>query len=248
VTTHVTCQDVLDALYELIDCEECDRRSGLIDAGSPAVFSSVVVTDMLRGDLGFTGVVITADGSWINGKVFPMKKIVDDAVRFSPTVQNVIVVRNTATEAVMDPIRDHWYHELCKLPIAKGRCETVQVDAEDPLFILYTSGSTGKPKAILHSHGGYQVGTYATLHDCFDVHDADRRHVGLDVALDRVGSETRRELDDLGAGPCDDARRLGDGAGHRTGGVHVDCEDLHGLALLTHEPVSGTAPLQTLDL
>ena len=80
------------------------------------------------------------------------------------------------------------------------------------------------------------------------VHDADRRHVGLDVALDRVGSETRRELDDLGAGPCDDARRLGDGAGHRTGGVHVDCEDLHGLALLTHEPVSGTAPLQTLDL
>lgn len=35
----------------------------LIDAGSPAVFSSVVVTDMLRGDLGFTGVVITDDVS-----------------------------------------------------------------------------------------------------------------------------------------------------------------------------------------
>ena len=34
MTTHITCQDVLEALYELIDCEECDRRSGLIDAGS----------------------------------------------------------------------------------------------------------------------------------------------------------------------------------------------------------------------
>lgn len=34
MTTHITCQDVMDALYELIDCEECDRRSGLIDAGS----------------------------------------------------------------------------------------------------------------------------------------------------------------------------------------------------------------------
>ena len=33
MTTDITCQDVLDALYELIDCEECDRRSGLIDAG-----------------------------------------------------------------------------------------------------------------------------------------------------------------------------------------------------------------------
>ena len=34
MSAHITCQDVLDALYELIDCEECDRRSGLIDAGS----------------------------------------------------------------------------------------------------------------------------------------------------------------------------------------------------------------------
>ena len=35
----------------------------LIDDSSPAVFSPAVVTDMLRGDLGFTGVVITDDVS-----------------------------------------------------------------------------------------------------------------------------------------------------------------------------------------
>ena len=35
----------------------------LIDSSAPALFSSVVVTDMLRGDLGFTGVVITDDVS-----------------------------------------------------------------------------------------------------------------------------------------------------------------------------------------
>ena len=34
-----------------------------IDSSAPATFSSVVVTDMLRGDLGFTGVVITDDVS-----------------------------------------------------------------------------------------------------------------------------------------------------------------------------------------
>ena len=28
MNTTITCQDVLDALYELIDCEECDRRPG----------------------------------------------------------------------------------------------------------------------------------------------------------------------------------------------------------------------------
>ena len=157
-----------EIFFAMLACAKLGAIHSVVFAG----YSSDALS--ARIDDSESKVVITADGSWINGKVFPLKKIVDDAVRFSPTVQNVIVVRNTATEAVMDPIRDHWYHELCKLPIAQGRCETVQVDAEDPLFILYTSGSTGKPKAILHSHGGYQVGTYATLHDCFDVHDADR--------------------------------------------------------------------------
>ena len=93
---------------------------------------------------------------------------------FSPTVENVIVVRNTKTEVSMDSTRDHWYDELCKLPIAKGKCETVQVDTEDPLFILYTSGFTGKPKAIVHTHGGYQVGTYITLKQYFDIKEEDR--------------------------------------------------------------------------
>lgn len=30
----VTCQQVLDALYTLIDCEECDQRTTLIDQGA----------------------------------------------------------------------------------------------------------------------------------------------------------------------------------------------------------------------
>ncbi|HAF94206.1 MAG TPA: acetyl-CoA synthetase, partial [Pseudomonas sp.] len=41
-------------------------------------------------------------------------------------------------------------------------------DSEHPLFILYTSGSTGKPKGILHTSGGYLVGTYTTCKYIFD--------------------------------------------------------------------------------
>ena len=48
-------------------------------------------------------------------------------MKFSLAVENVIVVRNTKTEVSMDLTCDHWYDELCKLPIAKGKCETVQV-------------------------------------------------------------------------------------------------------------------------
>ena len=118
--------------------------------------------------------VITADGSWVNGKVFELKTIVDEAVRHAPTVENIVVVKRTGTTVAMDPLRDHWFGDLEKLPIAKGQCATEVLDAEDPLYILYTSGSTGQPKAILHTHGGYMVGTYTTLRYVFDIRDEDR--------------------------------------------------------------------------
>jgi acetyl-CoA synthetase len=91
-----------------------------------------------------------------------------------PSVENVIVVKRVGNGVTMEAGRDHWYHDLCVLPIANGKCPTEEMDAEDPLFILYTSGSTGKPKAILHTHGGYMVGTYSTLKYVFDVNDMDR--------------------------------------------------------------------------
>ena len=157
-----------EIFFAMLACAKIGAVHSVIFAG----YSSEALST--RIDDSESKVVITADGSWVNGKVFPLKKIVDEAVRFSPTVENVIVVRNTETPVTMDSVRDHWYHELARLPIAKGRCPTVQVDAEDPLFILYTSGSTGKPKAILHTHGGYQVGTYTTLRYSFDIKEEDR--------------------------------------------------------------------------
>ena len=118
--------------------------------------------------------VITCDGSFQNGKLVELKRIVDDSLKHCPTVENVIVVKRTGHDVPMEGGRDHWYHDLCALPIANGKCATEVMDAEDPLFILYTSGSTGKPKAILHTHGGYMVGTYATLKYAFDIKDEDR--------------------------------------------------------------------------
>ncbi|MEK9162904.1 MAG: acetate--CoA ligase [Chloroflexota bacterium] len=118
--------------------------------------------------------VITADGGYQNGKVVELKRTVDEAIKKCPSVENVVVVKRIGHEVPMDPLRDHWYHDLAKLPIANGKCATEILDAEDPLYILYTSGSTGKPKAILHTHGGYMVGIYTTLKYVFDLKDDDR--------------------------------------------------------------------------
>ncbi|OQY87873.1 MAG: acetate--CoA ligase [Anaerolineae bacterium UTCFX1] len=132
--------------------------------------------DALRGRIedSDSKLVVTQDGNFLNGKIIELKRTVDEAVKKCPSVENVLVIRRTGHEIEMDPLRDHWYHEMEKLPIANGKCTTEEMDAEDPLYILYTSGSTGKPKAVLHVHGGYMVGIYSTLKYVFDAQDGDR--------------------------------------------------------------------------
>jgi len=119
-------------------------------------------------------VLIVADGAFQRGKIINLKQIADEALQRAATVEHVLVVRRTKHEVYMEPGRDMWYHELANLPIANQPCPAEEMDAEDPLFILYTSGTTGKPKAILHTHGGYMVGTYTTLKYVFDIHEEDR--------------------------------------------------------------------------
>jgi acetyl-CoA synthetase len=117
--------------------------------------------------------LITCDGSWLRGKIVELKNIADDAVDRAGTIQTVICVKRTGQEVNMVSGRDHWYHDLMNLPIADSKAPTEVMDAEDPLFILYTSGTTGKPKAILHTHGGYMVGTATTLKWVFDIKPDD---------------------------------------------------------------------------
>ncbi|MCX7707413.1 MAG: AMP-binding protein, partial [Anaerolineae bacterium] len=119
-------------------------------------------------------VLITADGGYMRGKIVELKKIADEAMGHSPSIQTCIVVRRTGHEVEMQAGRDYWWHDLMSLPIASARCETVPVDAEHPLYILYTSGSTGKPKGVVHVHGGYAVHVSATLHFTFDIKEEDR--------------------------------------------------------------------------
>ncbi|KAF0140178.1 MAG: acetyl-coenzyme A synthetase [Stygiobacter sp.] len=119
-------------------------------------------------------VLIVSDGAYQRGKVVPLKQIADEALQRCGTVEHCVVVKRTGAEVNMEFGRDMWYHELMNLPQASRECSMEKMDAEDPLFILYTSGTTGKPKAILHTHGGYMVGTYTSLKYVFDIQEEDR--------------------------------------------------------------------------
>ncbi|HEX2033502.1 MAG TPA: acetate--CoA ligase [Chloroflexota bacterium] len=121
--------------------------------------------------------VITADGGWRRGNVVPLKKNTDAALQQTSSVKQCLVVRRVgeATEITMEPGRDIWWHEALEETRRSGQttCEPEAVDAEHPLYILYTSGSTGKPKGILHTTGGYLVGTSLTHKWIFDLKEDD---------------------------------------------------------------------------
>jgi acetyl-CoA synthetase len=113
-----------------------------------------------------SSLLITADEGRRGGRKVALKANVDEALKASPSMKNVIVVRVTGGAIEMKPGRDHDYAALTAA--ASPDCPPTEMNAEDPLFILYTSGSTGKPKGVLHTTGGYMVWVSYTHEAVFD--------------------------------------------------------------------------------
>ncbi len=118
-------------------------------------------------------VLFTADGTFRRGKIIDLKKITDEAVTMCPTIETIVVVKNTENPIEISEIsgREIYYDRL--IEGEPSECEAEEMDAEDPLFMLYTSGSTGKPKGVLHTTAGYMVGVATTLKNIFDIHPDD---------------------------------------------------------------------------
>jgi acetyl-CoA synthetase len=111
--------------------------------------------------------LITVDRARRKGKAAEIKPAVDAFLDDLPSVETVIVVRNTGADVAMTDGRDLFYDEA--IEAASEDCPAEQLDAEHPLYVLYTSGSTAKPKGIQHTTGGYLTGVAWTTKYVFDL-------------------------------------------------------------------------------
>ena len=116
-------------------------------------------------------IVVTNDEAPRGSKSIPLKEITNEACKMSPCVETVLTLKRTGGNVEMVEGRDIYLNEL--LEMASTEFQAVEMDAEDPLFILYTSGSTGKPKGLQHTAAGYMLWASETFKNVFQTNDND---------------------------------------------------------------------------
>ncbi|MBL6449815.1 acetate--CoA ligase [Fulvivirga sp. 29W222] len=156
---------VPEAAVAMLACARIGAVHSVVFAG----FSAKSLADRIEDCQ--AKMVLTSDGNFRGDKKIAVKKVVDEALENTSSVERVIVLKRTGHEVIMKDGRDIWWSDAIEGVSKENKAEVM--DAEDMLFILYTSGSTGKPKGVVHTCGGYMVYTTYSFQNVFQYNSGD---------------------------------------------------------------------------
>jgi acetyl-CoA synthetase len=163
------------AIYMPTSAEAIALMLGAIRIGAVIIvifagFGSGALGERVR--LAGARALFATDVTYRKGKDVALKALVDDAVAGAPTVERVIVLRRTDGPIPWTNGRDTEWQEF--LDGGRGQEDgAVELEANEPAYILATSGTTAKPKLAVHTHGGYQVYVYSMAKWMFGLRPSD---------------------------------------------------------------------------
>ncbi|MQA15332.1 MAG: AMP-binding protein [Pseudonocardiaceae bacterium] len=122
--------------------------------------------------------VIVADASYRRGKTVPLLDTLRAARTRAPTVQTTVVVDRTGRAVELTDGETSYASVTAAHPQGTP---AVALDPNEPSFLIFTSGTESTPKGVVHSVGGFLLGTWANAHWQVGRDDGDVYWVAADV-------------------------------------------------------------------
>ena len=163
------------AIYMPTSAEAIALMLGAIRIGAVIIvifagFGSGALGERVR--LAGAKALFATDVTYRKGKDVPLKGIVDEAVAGAPTVERVVILQRTDAPIPWTDGRDVKWTEFLAGGVGQDD-SPVELEANEPAYILATSGTTAKPKLAVHTHGGYQVYVYSMAKWMFGLTPSD---------------------------------------------------------------------------
>jgi acetyl-CoA synthetase len=153
----------LPNLVEAFTAIQACNRIGAIYTVLFAGFGEEAVASRLSASR--ASVVVVADAVYRRDKRVGLLATLRAARARTPDVRATVVVDRTGDLAAgTTALREgeHAYRDV----LAAGRDGTpcVELDPNEPSFLIFTSGTESRPKGVVHSVGGFLLGTWANAH------------------------------------------------------------------------------------
>ena len=124
-------------------------------------------------------VIVSASCGHEPNRIIEYKPLLDKAIEIAKhQVKKCIIFQRDSLKAQLKPSQDLDWSELIKDAFL---AKPIEVNANDPLYILYTSGTTGKPKGVVRDNGGHAVSLKWSMNNIYDVQPGDVYWAASDI-------------------------------------------------------------------